>query len=250
MRFVPLSDFGSLPMALEDDLVLYYTCDETGGTRVDEINAYDLTAVGAVPAVAGIIGNGCDFASGGVHLERASAAVSEWNDEPQTINAWVQINAGTQFNTQGKVGKGTTANEYYLRYRAGGFNRWEYTTGSAIARANTFGAVPTGSLMMVTCIHDPVANILSIQVNNGTADTTAHTTGLLAGTENFQIGRGGGGNSIGIVDEVGIWRRVLTAGEITQLYNGGAGLRPTFAVDDEGPAYNYYWQDRTRRVRA
>ena len=35
----------------------------------------------------------------------------------------------------------------------------------------------------------------------------------------------------GIMDEVGIWNRVLSDSEITELYNGGAGLTYPFVVD-------------------
>jgi hypothetical protein len=31
-------------------------------------------------------------------------------------------------------------------------------------------------------------------------------------------------NIVGLIDEVGFWKRKLTAQEITALYNGGAGL--------------------------
>jgi hypothetical protein len=33
---------------------------------------------------------------------------------------------------------------------------------------------------------------------------------------------------MGDIDEVGIWSRVLTSTEVTQLYNGGAGLQYPF----------------------
>ena len=57
---------------------------------------------------------------------------------------------------------------------------------------------------------------------------TAITTPLAAGAK-FVIGArddflGTPGTFIGTVDEVGFWKRVLIAAEITALYNAGAGL--------------------------
>jgi len=40
----------------------------------------------------------------------------------------------------------------------------------------------------------------------------------------FTIGTGDGQPGRGLVDAVGIWNRALTAGEISELYNSGAGL--------------------------
>ena len=41
----------------------------------------------------------------------------------------------------------------------------------------------------------------------------------------FELGDYNSGSEFdGLIDECGIWSRVLTAGEITDLYNSGAGL--------------------------
>jgi len=78
--------------------------------------------------------------------------------------------------------------------------------------------------------HDATANVIGINVDDGTALTAAHTTGCQDGTNNFLIGaiHGGGDYMDGLVDEVGIWNKVLTSGEITDLYNSGSGLAYPF----------------------
>lgn len=216
-------------MGLLDQLEVYYNCDEAGGNRADSVGSLDLPPSAPTPAVAGIINNAVDFASGGTFLSLASAPAFVYGDEPLTINAWLQINAGTTLNNQGKISKHTgVTEEYQIRYRASGFNRWEFVVrnGGApvLVRADNFGAVPIDTLFMVTAIHDPVANTISIRVNDGTPDVIAHATGINAGTFPFNIGTSPQGNSIGAVDEVGLWRRVLAGSEITQLFGGGVGF--------------------------
>ncbi|GAG88612.1 unnamed protein product, partial [marine sediment metagenome] len=64
---------------------------------------------------------------------------------------------------------------------------------------------------------------MSIQVDDGAIDTLGTGGALQApGAAEFQIGSRQGPNSPldGRVDEVGFWKRLLTADERTALYNG------------------------------
>jgi hypothetical protein len=81
--------------------------------------------------------------------------------------------------------------------------------------------------------HDSVGNTINIQVNNGTADSAAHNLGVFYGTAPFAIGARDAAAADywdGLIDEVGFWKRVLTADERTTLYNGGNGLAYPFTV--------------------
>jgi hypothetical protein len=50
-------------------------------------------------------------------------------------------------------------------------------------------------------------------------------------TTRFSIGNFNNGQfSSANVDEVGVWNRVLTSAEVTQLYNSGAGLQYPFGL--------------------
>lgn len=91
--------------------------------------------------------------------------------------------------------------------------------------ANTFGAVSTNTWYFVYCCHDSVANVLKISVNNGTVDTIPYTLGVKDSTAGFRIGGGENGLPYAdcTVDEIGMWKRDLTAAELTYLYNSGVG---------------------------
>jgi hypothetical protein len=74
---------------------------------------------------------------------------------------------------------------------------------------------------------------------NGEKDTPyykpADTTGSMTNTSRIlTIGadKDGSGPYTGSIDEVGIWSRALTSGEVTSLYNGGSGL--AYPLEDSG----------------
>lgn len=217
-------------MGLLTDLEVYYKLDEGPGTRVEEIASLDVADSGSTPSTTGKIGLAANF-SGSTFLSVATDPRVVFLDEALTINAWVQVSSGTTIFDQGYVSKFVTpsigSQEYEFRYR-GALTRYEFTVfdgvSTILARADNFGAPATGVYHMVTCIHDPVANTISIRVNDGTPDVVAHTLGMSGGVGDLNIGQGGGANSRSPVDEVGIWRRVLSAADITELFNSNAGL--------------------------
>jgi hypothetical protein len=72
--------------------------------------------------------------------------------------------------------------------------------------------------------------LLNIQVNNGPVDSLPYSSGVAISTSPFAIGATGNAIDLldGAVDEVGFWKRVLTAQERTALYNSGLGLTYPF----------------------
>ena len=94
-------------------------------------------------------------------------------------------------------------------------------------RATSFGAVATGTWYHVVAWHDSVINNAGISVNLH-ANSSAYTSGVFAGNAPFILGAVGsglvvGGFMDGRLDEVGFWKKVLTAQQRSDLYNGGAG---------------------------
>jgi hypothetical protein len=88
--------------------------------------------------------------------------------------------------------------------------------------------LPLNTWVWVVAWHDSTANTLNIQINNGAVDSTA--TGAVVpndSTAQLRVGDLQQTNNrewLGYLDEIGFWRRVLSADEKTALYNSGAGL--------------------------
>src|SRR3990167_536919 len=92
--------------------------------------------------------------------------------------------------------------------------------------ADVFGAPAIDTWYFVVAWHDATANTLNIQVNNGTPDSVAHTTGVFDNTAPFMLGQNGNGAGYhdGRVAEVGFWKRILTSDERALLAKGGSPL--------------------------
>jgi len=150
-----------------------------------------------------------------------------------TFTAAVYLNNTTQDHTIfGKYNSNTNNVEYRLFFNAGATQRFRFDVsndGSAIAfvRANTFGAPSINTWYFITCQYD--GTNIKISVNNGAFDTTAFSADIFNGTAAFSIGSlpahtPFSGDADARIQLVGVWKRVLTATEISQLYNNGKGL--------------------------
>lgn len=216
-------------MALSDNLVAYWSLDEASGNAIDAHDDNDLTDTNTVGSTTGKV-NGCrDFeGSDFEYFTIADNADLSTGNIDFTFNCWVQLEDTA--DARSIIGKwniaGATA-EYRLRTTPSRFQFQVTADGetSVVVTANTFGAPSGSTWYMVTCWHDSVNNLIGIAVNAGTADTTSHSTGVLNGTSNFQLGNSGTANNAwdGKIDEVGFWKRVLTSDERTELYNSGNG---------------------------
>jgi len=85
--------------------------------------------------------------------------------------------------------------------------------------------VTTATWYVVVTYFTAATGIGSISVNDGVVDTAAKTGNPGVDNTRFTLGARAAPNEFwnGRIDQVGKWDRVLTAAEITYLYNGGAG---------------------------
>lgn len=85
-------------------------------------------------------------------------------------------------------------------------------------------------------LHHVVANWgsggMELYLDNVLVGTDADT-GTWSANSNMEIGRfyAGGNDLIGMIDEIGIYNHALTTGDISELYNSGAGFNP-YTTDD------------------
>ena len=225
-----------LNLGLNDDLVSYWKMDESSAgaapvTRIDSItaNGNNLTDNNTVPSAAGKISNCASLDAANLEfLSRASNASLQAGDISFTFAAWVQSSTFTIGETV--LGKGPVAgNGPYKLFTVALTPRLNFSVfdGSSVGSvtANTFGDMSINTWYFVVGWHDSVANQLGISINATTADTQAWTTGTNVETNGFSIGKFGEATEYwtGLIDEVGFWKRVLSAAEITSLYNAGAG---------------------------
>lgn len=208
---------------LQTSATAYWTLNEASATRYDATgNGNPLTEVhGAVGSATGTNGVGAQFtAASGRYLQAASTTnLQIASTRPYTITAWVKLQAN---HHQSLVVKGTAGvYEYQLYWN--GSNAFGFTYNDAtVAVPITYSA---SSFFFLEAFFDPSLNSIRLRVNNSdTASTTVTPASGGAGA------LGVGGDTANdpsnpdvadaIIDEVGIWRRLLTASERAQLYAG------------------------------
>lgn len=206
-------------------------------TREDSHGSADLTDNNSTPSAAGIISNGCDFELANTEYLSSSdnAALSVGSGVSFSFSCWVKLESkavSPAYNMiVNKIGATTTSNEYSLSYR-GSVDRFQWSVGrdgdaSTLdsVNADNLGSPSTGTWYHIVAWYDAASDIIGVAVNDGTANTAAKTIDPPDGTATFYMGRASSGQYFdGLIDEVGLWKRALSASDRTALYNSGSGL--------------------------
>lgn len=212
-------------MAILDNLGAHWRLDEASGDATDVANGHTGTVNGGVGTAAGKIGTARQFtaASSQYFSVADHADLSTGSNSSFTIALWVYLDTFANMAFCGKFGN--PSYEYYLGVAGGVFN-FQVTAGAVAVNGPTPSA---GQWYFVAAWYDGVN--INIQVNNGTVNSTAFSSGVPDGTSPFLIGKRGDTAIYmnGRIDSLSFWKRALTSGERTLLYNGGAGLDYPFS---------------------
>lgn len=197
----------------------------------DCVGVNTLTNNGGVTFVAGKIGKASNHVNSSTqHLSLvAPASLSVFT--ALTFAGW--FNLATLSGNRTIMGKRSGGNiDYYLRASSGNsLLTFAINAGGSTTPvdASTFGVLSLATWYFFCGRWDGTNAYISI---NGGAENSIPKAGALANLAPvFSIGsRGDGGDAMdGMVDEIGVWNRSLTATEIAVLYNSGTGLTHPFA---------------------
>src|SRR3990167_2521881 len=218
---------------LQSNLIAYWALENLTDSKG---TISDLTNNASVTFIAGKILNAAHFvAASNQYLSHASEANLQTGDIAWTFNFWVKLTdkvANSPFLYKGDALNSTF--EWIFYYDQASDRFINNTTGTAVT-ANNFGSPTVGVWYMITVQHASAGGAITIQVNAGTANSTAGVTGTSNASE-LKIGNDGLGADLnGDLYEIGFWKRALNAQEISALYNGGRGLAyPLLAADFHG----------------
>lgn len=212
--------------SLKKGLVAYWKLDEASGTRSDSRGTNHLTDTNTVTQAAGKIGSAAEFtAANSECLELADNAALSTGDIDFTISAWVYpTNLTGAHYIINKYNVGGVQREYLI-YTSGTLLVFELFNAAGSLGFASKANMTTDTWWHIIAMHDSVANKAYLFVNG--VESSGNTTG---GPDNSTAGFGigcfdGAVNNFydGRVDEVGFWKRTLTARERATLYSGGTG---------------------------
>lgn len=225
--------------ALTNNLTSYWNLDEPSDTRVDQVSGNNLTDQNATGSIVGIRNQAALFVSANSNaLYRVTNSSLQTGNIDFSVAGWVYFNSLS--NVPIVVGK---------RGNAAGNYEWQigYNSASAVlsfsvssdgsvfnsVNATSFGAPNTSTWYNFVGWHSNTTHI-GISVNLS-ATTALYTGGVRAGSAPIVFAATDTGSSAnmlwldGRVDEVGFWKKALTATDRANLYAGGSGNTYTTA---------------------
>ncbi len=203
----------------------------------DSVGSNNLTNTGTVTFVAGKILNGANFA-GAMYLTHANNASLQNGGASFWFGCWVNfITVPTMSNGATMISKwditGSQREYTLLCENTAGSPLFKFGvssdgTASQFVVANNFGAPTTATWYRVDGWLNASNNTLNVSVNNTAETPVSYSSGVLSGTSPFYMGtlneNPTGYRLNGILDEVNFHKRAPSSGDLTLVYNGGAGL--------------------------
>ena len=215
-------------MAIGDNLISFWELESDG---IDSKGTDTLTVVGSPTFPAGAVGNGVSLNGSSQYLHHASDSSLQLGGTACSIAFWLKAGAtGAYQYMVGKWDEGGSTLEYLVYIGIDNFIKFLVSPdGSATGLGNVTGAdatITSGFWYFIAATYD--LSTLKISVNDGTVYSTSYAGGIFNGSVDFALGAGYVSGvptfyTTGILDQVGLWKRVLSAGDITWLYNAGAG---------------------------
>lgn len=226
-------------MALTTGLIAYYKLDESSGNAVDSFGGNTMTNT-SVTYTTGKINNGATM--GGVASARLASAAAGFDDLTESTYAgWIKITTNQANNFL------FTKNDKWTRLNVGGTLEGNWGTTTVSASAITNNALSTGTWYHIVYTYSNSGDRkIHIYINGTEAtygtDTAATGTLNSDAASDFYLGNYTGNATpfAGMLDEAGVWNRVLSQLEITSLYASGYGyaypLSSSFKVRQMRPA--------------
>ncbi len=202
----------------------FWTFNQTTGDVTDSVGINNGTNSGATRGVIGIINNSFEFDNSNDEMVNVSDDPSLDFTNTLSINVWVNITPSIGL---GIIQKGALTGD------TGAYSIFTTGAGLPLFRLNNADGSVTGTVdvedstwHMITATYDRDASNMSIYVDGVIDGSTTYSTVVSTNADQLFLGCGFDFNNCfeGRLDEIGLWNRVLTQTEITDLWNGGAGI--------------------------
>lgn len=210
-------------MALSTNLVSYWKLDESSGNASDSVGSNTATNSNVTYGT-GKINNGAIFNGSSSAFTFATVPVT--GSSSFSVSFWLK--AGSLVSGMSALHFGTDASNqaFNVYLDASSKIAANFTGGGGQVTSTT--SLSTSVFQLFTLTYD--GTNVRLYVNGTLENTSSSYTSANIGTTNKFIGKYAGNTNWwnGSIDEIGMWSRALTGSEVTQLYNGGAGVEYPF----------------------
>lgn len=230
----PATGFANGP-TLTDSLISYYKLENIydfyGFNNTTNNNSVSFTSDG-------IVGKGADFGASNTNKNLSVANdLGVGGNEDLSISIWAKLNTEIATGTYSLVihASQSGANRYFqivYDYNGGTRRLRGDASGSSVNHNITLG---TSTWNNITLTRDISGNEVEMFIN-GTSVGTTTLGSSVANSDFLKVGGDTGAYASVIIDEVGIWNKVLSQTEISNIYNSGIGqtMVAEFQVDTDG----------------
>ena len=205
------------------NLRAYYKFDDDA---IDAHNGWNLTANNSPTYEAAALNNGTKLvAASSQYFNEAGGHDFEVKVSGFSISSWVKPTTLTDWDTIASYRNGDKQGQFIAEWDLNGrvhFIRWTGPSVNVDTYTTAANSVTAGVMYHVAITCGATAKIYIDGTSVGTTDTTQGNG--WEDVRQLEIGRAYPGAAYyanGVIDELGIWGRELTASEVTSLYNSG-----------------------------
>jgi len=221
--------------SLNAGIISYWNMDDGQGTIANDnvTGIGNISLEGSVPWLTGILGDATNYSK--ASNQRGNASDSTPYDIGTTtdfsVSLWVKSDLSVT-NTDVIIGKGVSPDGFWMITADSGLQfRMSCNTCGGAIDANSGITLGDNLWYHLVGVFDRTTGNASIYLNGTIIDSE-----VAIGFSAFDFSEGSkklnfasnvnydGYYYDGLIDEVGIWNKTLSATEITQLYNGGVGI--------------------------
>lgn len=228
-------------MALTDGLISYWKLDESSGNASDATGNGNTLTNTNVTYSAGKINNGANFNGSNSNLSTgdnsnlrpSSVTVSYWVKTTQGGNHLVKKSSGNGGWEAYSVKNDSSNNDVSSRVQLTGSPSFSDIVTNTVN-------IKDGNWHMVTMSYTSGSHKIYI---DGIERVSSSPSGNIFYVESRRFVLGSSWNTVGYegyfngqIDEVGVWNRALSGSEVSELYNGGAGL--SYPFTPPAPIFN------------
>ena len=237
-------------MALTDNIVAYWKLNESSGNAADSAGSNTGININTVTFAPGLIGNGAVFTTASTNYFEISSGDTDFQfdyNDAFSLQVWINTNTSQNSKFFGRQDSLVAGGGYIIQKTGNSATssasiQLASVDGSQLLQVDGSTNINDGTWHQIVLTYSGIGSIGGLRLYIDGAEERLSTIGtvltntIVGADDEFTIGARENGNQTlnGMLDECGVWSRALSAGEVFQLHNGGAGLTYPFTITDTG----------------